>query len=299
MKIKLSVSLVLALLLCAQAVAAVTPELVDAEWLAKHRDRPGLVILDVQEAEPFMRHHLSGAVNLPYSRWRSGPESPVPGSLLSVAQYETLLGKAGIRNDQHLVVMSTGLQPGDLSATARVFWTLRLLGHARVSLLDGGLAAYAKLLSEPLMRGRAEARPVATYQATPDMTLLASADDMQNADLRIDARSPEEFLGLMSGGEDERPGTIPGSRNLPYSWLSEQAASGKLREARALETLFDKAGIDDQDGGVHFCHTGNRASLTWFVDYAVRGNRNARLYDASMLEWARDQARPVDRQWDL
>jgi len=66
-----------------------------------------------------------------------------------------------------------------------------------------------------------------------------------------------------------------------------------------MRALIDKAGVTPKDGAVHFCHTGNRASLTWFIDYAVLGNRKARLYDASMLEWARDPKRDIELKWEL
>jgi len=281
------------------AFSVTAPPLVGAAWLATQMDQESLVILDVQEASLFSRHHLPGAVNIPFSQWRTNSESAVPGSLRKVEEYEKMLGRHGISNDHHIIITATGLQPADLSAPARVFWTLRLLGHENVSVLDGGLALYAQKRLGPIMQGSSQSRTPVEYTANPDMALLAQSDDLANAELRIDARSPEEYLGLRSGGPDERPGTVPGAINLPYSWLTEQSSSGRLRDEADIRALFRKAGIEDQDGAVHFCHTGHRASLTWFIDYAVLGNRKARLYDASMLEWARDPNREVEVKWEL
>lgn len=282
-----------------QANPSVSPELVDANWLAENLARPGLVLLDIQEQETFVRHHLPGSVNIPYSRWRSNEHSAVPGNLLNLEAYQTMLGNAGISSDDHVVIVATGLQPGDLSASARVFWTLRLLGHQQLSLLNGGLADYAGKRLGPLQRGGTEPREPTRYQGMPNMTIMARADDAAQADSLVDARSPGEYLGLIRGSERERPGTIPGAVNLPFSWLTEDAASGKLREPKALSTLFQKSGVPQRDGAVHFCHTGNRAALTWFVDYALMGNRSARLYDSSMLEWAADPKRDIELKWEL
>jgi len=281
------------------ASATATPPLVEAEWLANNLDRQDLVILDVQDAALFSRHHLPGAVNIPFSLWRSDEKSAVPGTLRKIEDYEQMLGTHGVSNEHHIVIVATGLQPADLSAPARVFWTLRILGHEKLSVVDGGLAHYVQQRLGPIMRGAPQAREPVTYKAQPDLSLLAQADDLATAALRIDARSPEEFLGLRSGGPEERAGTVPGAVNLPYSWLTEQSSSGRLRDEEGMKALFRNAGIEDQDGAVHFCHTGHRASLTWFVDYAVMGNRKARLYDASMLEWARDPKREIEVKWEL
>jgi len=298
---KLSPLLLLAGLLSLQATstASTTPALLEARWLASNLQQDGVVILDIQEETLFQRHHLPGAVNIPFSRWRSDGKAEPPSSLRDIGDYEQMLSQLGIGNDDHIVITTTGLQPADLSAPARVFWTLRLLGHEHLSVIDGGLAAYARQRLGPIAQGRGSPRDPANYKARVDMTLLATAEDVQSTQLRIDARSPEEYLGLRSGGADERPGTIPGAINLPYSWLTKQAGSGSLLDATRVEALFRKAGVPDRDGAVHFCHTGHRASLTWFVDYAVLGNSKARLYDASMLEWARDDEREIELKWIL
>jgi len=279
--------------------ADTSPPIVDAAWLAKNLEREDLVMLDVQDQAVFSRHHLPGAVNIPFAQWRTDASAKMPGVLRSIEDYEQMLGQKGIGTDDHVVILSTGLQPADLSAPARVFWTLRLLGHEKLSVVDGGLVDYVRKRLGPVMRGTPAAREPVSYKARPNMKLLARADDIQTAELLIDARSPEEYLGLRSGGEEERPGTIHGAVNLPYSWLTQQASSGKLLNETDMRALIQKAGVTPTDGAVHFCHTGNRASLTWFIDYAVLGNRKARLYDASMLEWARDPKREIELKWEL
>lgn len=295
----LLVILLFSLGLSVQASPSQPPELVDTGWLVENLAQPGLVLLDIQEQEAFVRHHLPGSVNIPYSRWRSNERSAVPGNLLDLKAYQQMLGNAGIGSDDHVVIVATGLQPGDLSASARVFWTLRLLGHQRLSLLNGGLADYAGKRLGPLQRGGSEPRAPRQYQGMPNLTILARADDLTGAEVLVDARSPGEHLGLIRGSERERPGTIPGAVNLPFSWLTEDASSGKLREPQALSKLLQKSGVPKQDGAVHFCHTGNRAALTWFVDYALMGNRAASLYDSSMLEWAADPKRDIELKWEL
>jgi thiosulfate/3-mercaptopyruvate sulfurtransferase len=114
----------------------------------------------------------------------------------------------------------------------------------------------------------------------------------------VDARTEGEFVGIYTGDKAERPGTIPGSKHLPYDWVLEPG-SASLRDREMLRRLFAARGISDTSDQVHFCHSGNRAALTWFAAYAVLGNEQARLYDGSMMEWARRTDLPVAAAIDL
>ncbi|WP_295543771.1 sulfurtransferase [uncultured Thiohalocapsa sp.] len=274
------------------------PPLVDAAWLGAHAD--DVVVVDLQEPEAFQRFHVPGAVNLPYERWRTrAPKDRKDPALLAsmlpdAAVLETMLGEAGIGNDDHLVIVGTGRSAGDLAAAARVFWTLKVLGHDAVSVLDGGLIAYADA-GAPLARGP-ERRPPTTFKATlrPALAPDAAAVEAARADATqlVDARSEGEFVGIYTGDSDERPGTIPGAKHLPYDWVAADGGA-TLRSAGALAQLFEARGIDPAGAQVHFCHSGNRAALSWFAAYAVLGNEQARLYDGSMMEWAQSEDRPV------
>jgi thiosulfate/3-mercaptopyruvate sulfurtransferase len=305
------------LLAGAGALAAETdaPALVDAGWLKANQGQSDLVVLDIQDPKDYQRFHIPGAVNAGYDRWRTQPpkkgsqaaavdKSGLSSMLPPVEQLGAMLGELGIANNDQVVIVATGRGAGDLAAAARVFWTLKVLGHERVSVLDGGLVAYADT-GAPLARGEArgeERRPATDYQVNfqpemvPDAQAVRAAFERQVA--LVDARSEGEFVGLYTGDEKERPGTIPGSKHLPHDWISDDGA-GKLRSPGALKALFEARGIATEGDQIHFCHSGNRAALTWFASYAVLGNDDAVLYDGSMMEWARDEALPIDAEIEL
>jgi thiosulfate/3-mercaptopyruvate sulfurtransferase len=272
--------------------------LVQGDWLLANQDEHELVLLDVQEPQAFRRHHVPGSVNWPFSQWRTGDRADPPKSLLPFETLAERLGSLGIANDSPVVIVATGTGSGDLSASARVFWTLKVLGHADVAILDGGLASYVNEYGGHYASGSQDPnRSPVTYEVNPNLDLLANAQWLQTSDMpRLDARSLGEYVGLISG-PGERPGTLPGARHLPFDWLTENS-SGRLRDRQELERLFEHAGIAG-NAAVHFCHTGNRASLTWFVDYALMGNHEARLYDASMIEWGKNAELPIETRLDL
>ncbi len=274
------------------------PPLVDAAWLKGNLD--AVVVVDLQEPKAFERFHIPGAANLPYDRWRTkapkGNKDPalLESMLPDVDALEAMLGGAGVGNQDHVVLVATGRNAGDLAAAARVFWSFKVLGHDAVSVLDGGLVAYADAGGR-LARGP-ETRPATTFRAAvrPELVPDAAAVEAARAggSQLVDARSEGEFVGLYTGDSDERPGTIPGAKHLPYDWVALDGGA-RLRSRGALEQLFEARGIDPQRDQVHFCHSGNRAALSWFAVYAVLGNENATLYDGSMMEWAQTEDRPV------
>ncbi len=211
-------------------------------------------------------------------------------------QMEQSIGDLGISNKSIVVIISAGNYPSDMAAASRVFWTLKVLGHSEVGVLNGGLLDYAKRYPrdlEVISRSRAATR----YKLDPVKNITAERNDvlaaLHSGTQLLDARTLGEFVGVITAQTTERPGTIPGSKHLPFDWFVKP--DGLIRGQKDAVTLFTATGLDpDQDGTIHFCHTGNRAALTWFVDYAILGNRNAKLYDASMIEWATQKELPIE-----
>ncbi len=273
--------------------------LVDSDWLAANRLSKGLYLLDIQSPEYYRRAHIVDAVNAPYAGWRETDGSGLSGMLPSVTRLQQKLGELGIDERSPVVIVATGGQAGDMAAASRVFWTLKAMGHGEVAVLNGGLVDYANGHAGDLEATVRHGTPT-RYTATPDKRLVASAADvaagLQEGAQLLDARTLGEYTGVLTGDPGERPGTLPGARHLPFDWLVDNR--GRLRDKAWIRSLFTYAGADpDRDGTLHFCHTGSRAALNWFVDYAILGNRNAKLYDASMSEWSRRKALPMETRF--
>lgn len=273
-----------------------TEALVDSVWLMANREAKDLFLLDIRQPEIYNRFHIPGAVNASYGLWRTGKNSREPGMLPAMKRMEEIVGKLGIGNESTVVIIAAGNQASDMAASSRVFWTLKAMGHLKVAILNGGMTDYVSHFARDL-----ESIPrygkVTTYKAALDDSIIADANSVQIA-LRggvqlLDARTLGEYVGVTTAKPNERPGTLPGAKHLPFDWLVD--AHGLVRDRAAVIALFKYAGLDpNRDGTIHFCHTGNRAALTWFVDFAILGNRNAKLYDASISEWAANKELPME-----
>lgn len=284
------------LLISLTSPATALDELVDSDWLKDNRVAKDIVLLDIQQQEHYRRFHIPGSINAPYRSWRTDKKSQAPGMLPPINRMERFLGKLGIGNDSAIVIIATGSRPSDMAAASRVFWSLKMMGHRKVGVLNGGLVDYTKRFARDL-----EVLPryknATSYKAEPVNSITATDSAIESALLSdaqlLDARTLGEYVGVITAKPAERPGTIPGSRHLPFDWLVN--AEGYIRGKKEVTTLFKSAGLKpDQDGTIHFCHSGNRAALTWFADYAILGNRNAKLYDASMREWATRKSLPME-----
>jgi len=279
-------------LLMSMAVNAM-PTLVDAPWLMQEQAKDDLLIIDIQPARVYRQYHIEGSVSAPFGSWRTDANAVPPKSLPAADELQKKLRQLGLKVSDRVVLVATGNSVADLSAAARVFWTLHWAGHEAIAILDGGLVSYVNEHGGQYVSGPTPAVEASDYRVKPNNAILAQAEDMRTTQQPLlDARSLEEYIGLVAG-EGEQPGTLKGAANLPYDLLSV-GGRGKLRGAEVMQALFEYSGMEAGKGAVHFCHTGNRASLTWFVDYAVLGNKDARLYDASMIEWASDPKNPVE-----
>ena len=157
---RLVVASALALGLVGPALAGGAEPLVSAQWLKQHHADPQLVVLDIRSAldgggaEAYARGHIPGAVHSDYDKggWRV-TRNGVPFMLPDAARLEALVGDLGIDEDSHVVVVPAGVHVLDFGSAARVYWTLKAAGHRRVSILDGGFAAWKADPANPIETG--------------------------------------------------------------------------------------------------------------------------------------------------
>ena len=284
------------------ATAAETPALVDSAWLKANLDRPDLVVLDVRNAlakqsrQDYLQGHVPGAIHSDYLKagWRTKVDG-IAGQLPRIADLEALIGGLGIDNDNHVVVVAGGKSALDMGSATRVFFTFKVLGHDQVSVLDGGHKAWAADSDNPLETGEVT-RPATIFTADFRPELLASRDEVAAAAGKgtalIDFRPTPQYQGKAKHKLARVPGTIPGAVSVPEGELTEKG--GTLVAGGKAAELIKLAGIEPEDEAIAFCNTGHWASLGWFVSHEVLGNKAAKLYDGSMVDWTADQSRPVE-----
>jgi len=259
-----------------------------------------LVILDCRAAlsdplagqRQFDEGHIEGAQHADLERHLasvsadgSGGRHPLPDASRLAQQ----CGQWGITDDTQVVTYDA--QGGAFAA--RAWWLLRWLGHARVAVLDGGLAHWSSPLTHTTSSPSAQ-----TFRVRPSLTQQVSADEVVQLSNTappgqaaptplIDARSTERFEGRQEP-IDPIAGHIPGARCLPHTGNLDE--TGKFLSAAALAVRF--AGLATAET-VCYCGSGVTAAHNIL---AIRhaGLSEPRLYPGSWSDWIRDPGRPIE-----
>ncbi|MBO3089964.1 sulfurtransferase [Cellulomonas dongxiuzhuiae] len=280
----------------AQAASTVTLVVLDASTaLATHGEA------EPYTAEPlrqqYLEAHVPGAAFVDVTHELSDTSAPQLFTVPSPQALAAAFGALGIGDDTHVVVYD---DVGSAWAT-RVWWLLRWLGHDRVSVLDGGLAAWqaAGFAAASGAEDDAAARATpATLTPRERPELLATLPQVERISsgsapgLLVNALDPATFRGEQDVSPYPRRGRIPGSVNVPLFTLLDPG-TGRFLPADELRERLRSGGLLDADGAVTYCGGGIAATVPAFAAYVATGAEVA-VYDGSLSEWTSDDSRPVD-----
>jgi thiosulfate/3-mercaptopyruvate sulfurtransferase len=289
--------MILLLLVYPTILTAAVEPLVTPSWLHENRDNPDLVLLDMQDNQNYVRFHIPGSINTNYALWREEKKGKFK-NMPPVQVLEKLIGSLGIDNNSHVVLISLGASAGDMAIAARVYWTFKVLGHDRISILDGGLVGYAEKRTYPLEKGNNQRKPTkftAQYRSQMHPSIKEVKLALTNGTQIVDNRSRAEYLGIYGGSGKERAGRLPQAQHLNYDWLTINGG-GKLHTIENLKRIYTSSQVVLKGDQINYCHTGNRAALGWFVSHEILGNNQVKLYDGSTQEWAADISLPMEQE---
>ena len=206
----------------------------------------------------------------------------------------------GINKDTPVVVYSD-----DITAAARLIWTLMYAGVEDVKLLNGGKTAWTSagysLSTEPEVR-----TPVAEFD--PDLPGRTTAiypeykadiphvrDVVNGVDtdaVIVDNRSMDEYLGKTAPySYIPTDGRIPGAVwGLAGSgpWTMEDftdAQDTTMKSFEEIKTFWVSQGLTTDKHLSFYCGTGWRSSLTWFYGYLM-GYPEVSNFDSGWFEWS-------------
>ena len=292
---------------------------VDGEWLIKNR--ADVTVLDVRpnqksftlvpEFETDKKTgkkflvELGGHIHdaMPVDNKKVRVERVINGLKLSGmiperANFERLVRGWGVQVSRPIVIVSAGMDPIDFNDAARLYWQFKVYGEDNIAVLNGGTAGWIvegrEISSEPVKAG--EGNWVAKADRSKEM--LATSEDVEKAisakSQLIDARDPATFLGLSKPSSVSAFGHLQGAKNVPTTLMSSQGEDvARLMTSNTYRDIFKMSGADPQASTIAYCNTGHQASGTWFVMSELLGNKQTKLYDGSVHQWAQEK-RPME-----
>ncbi len=272
--------------------------LVQAETLAMALSRQDLVIIDCRYSllnpnageHAFLTTHLPGAAYAHLERDLSdmaphtgGGRHPWP----SADAFTQKLSRWGIE-PRHQVV---AYDDGDGAIAARLWFLLRMLGHEKVAVLDGGWARWTALGLPVSSAPRAP--ETAHYSSEYDLSRLFDAEKvkahLKQGGMLIDARAVARFRG------DEEPldrvaGHVPGAVNRPYS---QNLVDGCFKPPSQLADEYRALlGGRPPSDAVVMCGSGVTACHN-LLAMERAGLKGAGLFTGSWSGWTSDPSRPI------
>lgn len=241
----------------------------------------------------YLAGHIPGASHADMNTDLAGAVTPSSGRhpLPTIDAFRRCLEGWGIGNETHVIAYDYG----NGALASRLWWMLKYwLGHDRVSVLDGGIAAWV---------GEGEALETevpryarAVFSAQPDYSPVATTAEVEAALLAgghpgvLDARDAARYKGEVEP-IDRVAGHIPGARNLPLS--RNLTAEGRWRRPDELAATWQQA-LAQFGGHVPIVMCGSGVTACHLILAAtVAGQPVPRLYVGSWSEWIRDPKRPI------
>lgn len=261
--------------------------LVSVAWLQEHLHDPNLVIADCrftlgnpgQGLSEYVNSHIPGAFYFDLQQDLSAAKDVHGGRhpLASVETLEKLFAGAGI--DETTTVVAYDAQ--DMAYAARLWWTLRYLGHQRVYVLDGGFAAW-QAAGLPVTDEVPPQPTSRTFRATPQPQMLVNLEDIRatkGTAALLDSRAGERYRGEMET-LDPKAGHIPGAKHFFYK--ENIQADGTLRSAEELQQRF--APLAEKEEIIVYCGSGVTACVNILALYEA-GRTDAKLYVGSWSDY--------------
>ncbi|WP_353663165.1 rhodanese-like domain-containing protein [Hydrogenimonas sp. SS33] len=274
--------IVMAALFAASAFAM--EPLVSAPWLKAHLGEKDLVVVDVSSRKLYVKGHIPTAVQSGIGKWREAHGSYA--LVRSASEIEKEMRRLGISKESRVVVYSHHSNSKDMLKPTYVIWAMERYGFKRTALLDGGLPAW-KRAAGTLSTKEPEAKN-GNFTAREHHEIGVDMDGVKAriGEVRmIDARPAVFYFGARKQPVLKRAGHIAGATS--YFWKYSFNDDGTMKPVSTMKAmLVEGLGLDPTREVVTYCTGGLETSMNYFVLHRMLGFSKARLYDASMKQWA-------------
>ncbi|MEO8159329.1 MAG: sulfurtransferase [Betaproteobacteria bacterium] len=279
--------------------------LVETDWLATHLEDPSVRVLDCTThlpalpdnsyytvrpgREDFLQSHIPGAAFVDMDDAVADTTAPFHFMLPSATRFAQAMSALGIDRDTLVVSYSAA----NHWWASRMWWMLRVFGHDRAAVLNGGFQKWRKE-GRGTESGTPRPRAAAHFEARPARReMVATREDVLTAigdadTCTVNALRPDQHAGT-GGVYYGRRGHIKGSVNLAAAATVDDG--GVYRSAQDLRRMFAVA--LSKPAIITYCGGGIAATADTLV-LTMLGHDNVKLYDASLSEWARDPALPME-----
>ena len=251
-------------------------KILDASWHMPTSNRNAL--------EEFNENHIESSIFFDLDK-NSNQKVTLPHMLPELAEWEKIVSKLGIKNNDHIVVYDNS----DVLSASRCWFTFLYFGHDvnLISVLDGGLKKW-KLENKPLSKEKVNIVET-NYRASIRKNLVINFNQVEKNIFKkefclVDAREEKRFKGLVDEPRKNlKKGNIKGSKNLPFSKIINPE-NNTFKKKEELKKIFLNCGINLDEKLAFSCGSGITACVLGLAS-AVINNKLPVIYDGSWAEY--------------
>lgn len=186
-------------------------------------------------------------------------------------------------------------------SSARAWWTFKVFGHDKISILNGGFNAWKKAGGK-VDFGALPNFEKGVFTAKKNTNLVADVNEVlsivnSGAAQIVDARSNARFLAKAPEPRPEvKGGHIPGSLNLPFSLLVDDNDITTFKSPEEIRKAFIDAGVIFGSKTILSCGSGvSAAVLAVGLNLLGKDMEMYPIYDGSWTEWGSRDDLPVSK----
>ncbi len=260
---------------------------VSAEWLKQHQGDKNIILLDTRSKTDYEKGHIPGAFHLCFCVLRTSAETTPPYMMQKAQKLAKIFGSSrlGLTPGKRVVIYDDGH-----SGRGITFMALRMLGHQKISFLDGNITSWNGR-GYKLEKGRAPVAKVRTYPLKPVADFIVDNHDIielmgTGTAIVVDTRNAAHYNGHMLRNDIAKTGgSIPEA--ISFSLQTLMGSNGELYSTKRLSWLLSNAGISASTGKtiIGTCNT-NMIAAEFYMILDYLGYDNVKVHDGSWAEWA-------------
>ncbi len=275
------------------------PAFISPMELKKILNDSNTIIIDTDSSKIYNKGHINNAINVNIHNFIKEELNPYH-LMKSNSSIKNRIIDLGINKDSKVIIYSHNIDTTELNSSYLAF-ILITFGFENVSILNGGYMAWVfeneRLVSSESFSAKDDGNFIPKKNQNIIVTQDYVLNNIANSKM-LDARDSMYYYGTHKSPKTKAYGHIPNAKSSYYG--NKFYIDKTLREKNELnEIYFQGFNLNKDEEVIVYADNIFVASMEWYILYKSMGFKNAKIYEASLVEYFRDSTNPKIRfKWE-